>query len=141
MSGKGFSGKNGTVKYGSGTSLLEVTKWSFEPKTNVPKYASNATGGFKTGVAGVRDSSGKVEIKVPSDTGLPLQDGDSVTLQLHVDATGSNYFSVPAIISGMPVDCDVDGGEIVGATYNFEGNGAWTGYGILAQGGGSGSGT
>ena len=139
---KGFSGKYGTVKYstgtgltltGSGTVLYEVTGWDFDPKSAIPKHASNYTAGFKSGVAGTRDSSGKIEVVIPSNASGMLQDGDSVVLALHADASGSNYFLVPALIEGAPVAVNVDSGDAVKVTFNFQGDGAWTGYGIFAH--------
>ena len=128
----GFSGKLGTVKVGN-VAIAEVTGWTFEPKVNVPKYDSNDTGGFKAAVAGVKDSSGKIEIKMDSDGNIPWEPGDSATLILQVDNTGNNAYTVPAIVSTSPVEVDINDGEIVGATFNFEGNGAWNASGICAK--------
>lgn len=126
-----ISGKNGNVKVGL-NNVVEVTKWTFDPQCAVPKYNSNNTSGYKTGVAGVFDGKGTVEVKLDTASSLDFLVGQSVTLELHVDATGSNYYSVPAIISGAPIACDIDGGEIVGVTYAFEATGQWTPNGAVA---------
>ena len=126
-----ISGKSGTVKAGAST-VAEVTKWTFDPQCAVPKYNSNNTGGYKTGVAGVFDGKGTVEVKLDPAVTLDFLVGQSVTLELHIDDTAANYYSVPAIISGAPIECDIDGGEIVGVTYNFEASGAWTANGAVA---------
>ncbi len=126
-----ISGKAGTVLVGA-TPWLEVTKWTFEPSCAVPKYASNNTNGYKAGVAGVFDGKGTIEVKLDSSGGVDALPGASVTLVLQVDAGGTNKYTVPAIIASAPISCDIDGGEIVALTYNFEANGAWTAGGALA---------
>ena len=126
-----ISGKNGTVKVGV-SDVFEVTKWSFDPQCAVPKYNSNKTGGYKTGVPGVFDGKGTIEVRLDTANSLDFLVGNSVTLLLHVDETGSNYYSVPAIISGAPIEVDIDGGEVVGVTYAFEASGAWTANGAVA---------
>ena len=126
-----ISGKNGTVKVGA-TDVFEVTKWTFDPQCAVPKYNSNNTGGYKTGVPGVFDGKGTVEVKLDETNTLDFLVGATPTLLLHVDDSGSNFYSVPAIISGAPIECDIDGGEIVAVTYAFEANGAWTANGAVA---------
>ena len=136
----GFSGKTGTTKKG-GSEFYEVNSWNFNPSTNVPKYASNLTGGFKRGISAVRDSNGTVEVKIQENASMPFHDGDQIALELHGDDSGNNYIEVTAIISGTPINVDIDNGEPVSATYNFEGSLAWTGHGIFSSGGGSSSGT
>lgn len=131
MSGRGFSGVGGDVKVG-GSAVAEVASWSFEPKVAVPKYVSNATAGYKAAVAGAKDGSGKVEVVLPSDGNVPWGIGDSVTLVLHLDASGSNYLSVPAIIESAPIEVKLDGESIVSITYAFQSNGAWTEAGIMS---------
>ena len=138
MTAAGFHGKSGKVMVGAATKA-EVRSWSFEPKCGVAKYASTDTGGFKAGVAGIRDSSGKIECALPAGGAIQFADGDAVTLLLHVDNTGNNYFSVPAIISGSPVELKIEEDQVVSVTFNFEGAGAWTGYGICSTSGGSSS--
>lgn len=126
-----ISGKDGTVKV-SATDLLEVTKWTFDPQCNISKYASNNTAGYKAAVGGVMDGNGTIEVKLDTANSLDLLAGSSATLDLHVDATGSNYYSVPALIARAPIAVDIDRGEVVGATYHFETNGAWTSNGAVA---------
>lgn len=139
MSGKGYSGKNGTVFSGTGdsatatTELFEVVKWTLDPTAAVHKYNSNKTGGHKRAVAGVRDTKGTIEIKVCEDMGPQLAAGQAVSLRLVADSDSpSDHFHIShAIIAGTPVDCDVDNGEIVSMTYNFEASGI-EGAGIFA---------
>lgn len=130
-----FSGINGTVKHGSpaSDSGIIVHGWTFNPTTTVHKRSHNQSGGFKAAVSGARDSSGSIMVSIDGSGNLPFHDNDEVTLQLHVDGTGQNYFEVPAIIESTPVELDIDDGQIVGGTFTFQGNGPWTGHGILSK--------
>lgn len=130
-----FSGINGTVKFGSpaSDSGIIVHGWTFNPSTAVHKRSHNQSGGFKAAVAGARDSSGTIMVSLDKNGHFPFHDNDDITLQLHVDDSGSNYFSVPAIIESTPVELDIDDGQIVGGTFAFQGNGPWTGHGICSK--------
>lgn len=125
------SGKQGTVKIGT-ADLVEVTKWTFDAKSAVSQWASNSSSGYKKSVDGVRSASGTIEVKVDTAGTMDLVAGSSATLLLHVDATGSNYYSVPAVVSASALECDINDGEVVSATYSYEANGEWTPNGALA---------
>lgn len=143
MTAKGFSGKGGTVHTGTAdgasasTKICEVVKWTLEQSVAVNKYHSNCTDAHKRAVAGVRDTKGTIEIKVDKDAGPGLVVGDEVALRLGTDSDGGsgaaiNYFHIKhAVISSTPIECDVEDGNIVGMTYNFEASDC-TGYGIYA---------
>jgi len=127
----GFSGHDGTVKIAAGDStptseLIEVKKWTFEPKSANPAVCTNQTDGFKSRVHGVRDGTGTIDVIAPEATIPPFVDGDHVTLDL-IDGHGA-HFIIPAIIESMPYQCDIDGGEFVGYAYNFAITGAWYMY-------------
>ena len=121
-----FSGKNGSVKVGL-TAVAEVTKWSFNPTSNNPSWASNAVAGFKQRVAGVQDGSGSFDFKLKDATDWALfAPGVSLTLTL-VTGGSSLDFTVPAVIDGVNLECDIDSGEVVGGSADFSCNGAWSG--------------
>lgn len=135
---RGFSGKYGTVKLtsvgeGSELEIYEILDWKFQPKSNIPKFASNRTGGWKSGVPGIRDSAGNFTIKIPKDDQgyPPLEDGDVVLLDLHVDQTGQNYIKVVAIIESGDIDVNINEGDAVGGTVSWQGIDAWQGFGIF----------
>lgn len=139
MSGKGFSGKDGSCFHGTAggaatTKTLEVVNWSFDPNVAVAKYNSNATGGHKYAVAGVRDSSGEIEIRVDGEDGTQLGPGDKVSLRLVVspaDGGSFNGFEIAeAVIEGAPVEVDIDNGEVVSVTYAFQSSG-YRGVGLF----------
>ena len=125
MAGLGISGKSGDVKIGA-TSICEIRKWSFNPKSNNPAYASNKTSGYKRRVPGVKDGSGSLEgAWDPASPAISvIEVGTEVTLLLYITAT-QNY-SVPSVIDSFKLDVDVDEGEIVSWTADFSTNGAWT---------------
>lgn len=124
-----MSGKNGTLFLGE-NEVSPVTNWKLVATSDNPDYAANDTAGWKKRVAGVRDASGSFEVKVADDKQCPVEEGDSVSLALHLDATGDNYYEVPAIIDKISVDVDINKGEIVACIVEFSGNGAVVRHGI-----------
>ena len=121
-----FSGKDGLVKIG-GTTLAEITNWNLTTTSSNPSYASSATSGHKTRVAGVKDFSGSIEYKI--DAADPIsgdfKDGDSVTLLLYLNAT--DFFSCPSMIDDQQWGgVDIDDGEVVGGSASFSATAALT---------------
>ncbi len=134
-----LSGKNGTLYIGD-DEVTPVSNWKLSITGNNPHYVANDTGGWRKRAAGAKDCSGSFEVKVQQGGNCPVEQGDSITLKLHVDDTGDNYYQLPAIIDRIDVDVDISQGRIVAQAVNFSGNGAITSYGVLAKAGeGSGS--
>lgn len=127
-----LSGKDGTLYLGT-EEVTPVTNWRLEKTSANKPYAANDTGGAKKRVPGVRDSAGSFEIKAADSANVPVDEGDAVTLKLHVDGSGANYYEVPAVIDRLRVDVDINEGEIVAYVIDFSGNGAITAHGILAK--------
>lgn len=132
----GFSGKGGYVKAGS-TQVAEVTKWNFKATSNNPAWASSDTAGYKTRVAGVKDGSGSLEMKVDRTSLFlaTLTEGTLVTLHLYAEehfdtatppVEDSKKWDIPAIIDDYDINVDIDGGEAVSVTVAFSTVGAWT---------------
>jgi hypothetical protein len=121
----GISGKDGSVLVAS-TPVAEITKWTFNAKSNNPAWASSDSAGYKKRVAGVKDGSGSIEMKYdPSNSFLAQADvGTSATLKLYINAT--KFFSVPAIFDSYDFEVDLDDGDVVGVSADFSANGAWT---------------
>jgi hypothetical protein len=127
------SGKFGKLHF-NGSEILEITEWSLDIKNISEKYASSSTGGWKTSRQGVSDSSGSFSYKMDHDTGdaihnkIPFDDADGMgfegDLLLYVDAT--NYYTVPALIGSFRVQVDIDNGNVVGGSADFEGTGPIT---------------
>jgi hypothetical protein len=134
-----LSGKNGTLYVGE-DEITPVSNWRLRVTSDNPDYAANDTGGWKKRAAGVKDCSGSFDVKVEDAGNCPVEEGDTVALKLHVDATGENYYDVPAIIDEIEVNVDINEGRIVAFAIDFSGNGAITAHGVLAKAGaGSGS--
>jgi hypothetical protein len=117
-----ISGKSGFVKVGDAT-VAEVTKWSFIKQAASSRYASSSSGGFKRSIAGVKSGSGQIEFKFDMAADSPLVEGAAVTLLLYLDAT--HFYSVPAIVTRVEVEVNIDSGDVIGGTANFDTDGAW----------------
>ena len=124
-----LSGKTGTLFLGA-SEVTPVSNWKLVTTSNNPDYAANDTGGWKQRAAGVRDSSGTFELKATDKNPCAVQEGDSPTLELHLDHGGANYYEVPAIIDKISVDVDVNKGQIVAYVVEFSGNGAVVRHGL-----------
>lgn len=122
------SGRAGSVLVGSAVQG-EVTKWTFESSSQIHKFATNVTAGYKAGVAGPTDGKGTIETKIAAD--VIFKSGQAVTLILQ-GPTVTDVITCPALIASCSVEVDIDTGNAIGATYNFETNGAWTSGGIFA---------
>ncbi|HUT94871.1 MAG TPA: hypothetical protein VMY37_35765 [Thermoguttaceae bacterium] len=125
-----ISGKDGTLKLGD-TEVTRVTQWKIEKTSGARAYTANDTGGAKKRVAGVKDCSGRFEIKAGDSDAVPVEEGDVVTLQLHVDDSGANYYEVPAIVDTIRAEVDISEGKTVAHVVAFSGNGPIVPHGIL----------
>ena len=129
-----LSGKEGTLLLGD-TQVGEITHWRIERIRRHRDYVANDTGGAKKRVAGVKDCSGRFEIKATDTDPLPVEEGNTVTLNLHVDASGANYYEVPALIDAIRTDVDISQGEVTEHVVSFSANGPVNPHGILAPSG------
>jgi hypothetical protein len=129
-----ISGKDGTL-YASDVEVAQMTRWRIEKTVRHKAYTANDTGGARKRVAGARDCTGRFEIQLTESGNVPVEEGDAVTLELHVDDSGNNYYEVPAVIDAIRAATDVSEGETVSLSIDFSGNGPITAYGILAGSG------
>jgi len=127
-----FSGKNGTLFIDS-TEVTPVSNWTLSVTSDNRSYAANDTAGWKRRVAGIRDSRGTFECMLDDAGNVPVDEGDAVTLKLQVDASGDNYYTVPAVIDKIDVECNLTDGEVLALIVEFSGNGALTKAGIVAK--------
>jgi len=127
-----FSGKSGTL-YIDAAEVTPVSNWSLSVTSDNRTYAANDTAGWKRRVAGVRDCRGTFECMLDDEGNVPCFEGDAVTLQLHVDDSGSNYFTVPAVVDRIDVECNIQDGEVLALHIEFSGNGAVTRSGVVAK--------
>jgi len=127
-----ISGKDGTLHLGD-AEVTQVTNWRIEKTSAGKAYTANDTGGSRKRVAGVKDCSGRFEIKATDSTNVPVEEGDSVTLRLHVDDSGANYYDVPAIVDAVRAHVDISEGKTIAYVVTFSGNGPITAYGVLQK--------
>ena len=133
-----ISGKDGTL-FASDTEVTQLTHWRIEKSVRHKAYTANDTGGSRKRVAGARDCTGRFEIQLTESGNVPVEEGDAVTLELHVDDSGNNYYEVPAVIDRVRAETDVSEGKTVAQSIDFSGNGPIAAFGILAGTGGSSS--
>lgn len=126
------SGKDGTLCLDD-TEVTPVVNWRIEKRCAGKAYVANDTGGAKKRVAGAKDCSGRFEIKATTSGSVPVEEGDAVTLKLHIDGSGDNYYHVPAVIDTIRVAVRIDTGSVPGYRITFHGNGPVTAHGILEK--------
>jgi len=126
-----ISGKNGTLYVGA-NEITPVSNWKLAVTGSQRDYAANDTGGWRRRVAGAKDCCGSMEISVAEGGHCPVETGDAVTLKLHVDDTGNNYYHVEALIGRIGAETNIKNGEVVVQRIDFAGNGGVTPHGVLA---------
>ncbi len=127
-----LSGKDGTLYLGE-NEVAAVTNWRLARVSLTKPYVANDTGGARRRLPGARDSSGSFAVQADDSGNAPVEEGDAVTLALHVDGSGDNYYEVPAVIDRVRVEVDISEGRIVGHLVDFSGDGPITAHGILAK--------
>lgn len=125
-----FSGKNGSIKYDSGggtyANILDCTGWSFERSIEVKSYASCSTSGFTAKVTGMKSGSGELRGYMDGTNHIStyIDEGDELTVRLFLNAT--KYHSVPMVITSVSEEVNIEDGDLVAWTANFENNGSWS---------------
>jgi len=127
-----LTGKDGTLRLDE-TEVLHVTSWQIEKTAATKAYAANDTGGARGRVAGVKDCTGRLEIKATDSRNIPLAEGDTVALALHADGSGQNYYGLSAIIDAVRVEVDISEGKPVAYLIRFSGSGPITAHGVLGK--------
>ena len=127
-----ISGKDGTLKLGD-AEVTQVTNWRIEKTRDNKAYTANDTGAARKRVPGASDCSGRFEIKATASGHVPVEEGDTVMLELHVDDSGENYYEVPAIVDVIRADVDISEGKTVAHLVAFSGNGPIIAHGILQK--------
>lgn len=119
------SGKLGKITIGS-SDLAHVRNWRLNLTSNNKKYASSGTAGHERTTKGA--FGGTVSFDLVLDHADRIEErikvGDLATLQLYVDET--NYFEVPARISSMDNEVQIEEGEPPTIAVEADCHGAWT---------------
>ena len=129
-----LSGKSGTLYVGAGE-VTPVSNWKLRITSNHRTYTANDTGGWRRRAAGAKDCSGSFRVSVTESGNCPVEEGDSVTLKLHVDGSGENYYEVEVIVDRIEIETNLHGGDVLTFEVTFSGNGSLTPHGVLATGG------
>lgn len=127
-----LSGKSGTLKLAGGV-VAPITNWKLVQATAAKFYAANDTGGAYRRLRSVEDSSGSFECQVTHGGRCPVERGENVVAQFHVDGSAENYYQAPVIIDAVEVECDIGTGRLVAFAIQFSGDGPVTAHGILAR--------
>jgi hypothetical protein len=112
-----LSGKDGTLTVG-GAEETPILDWRLRTSANMGKFAANDTGGWKGGVAGVKDSSGSFNMNdKPS-----FNEGDEIALVLY---SGQDIYTLDtALIESIEAVVDVNDGPPVAFAVTFQGTSA-----------------
>lgn len=124
------SGHYGSIKISS-SSLTECQGWTFKRTVTDHQYRSCGTIGadgkvYTKRVVGGSDATGTIKgLQDPAD---PIEnylvEGSSITLRLYW--TAAKYYNVPALITSLDVEADMDSGVPVPWSADFGANGQWT---------------
>jgi hypothetical protein len=127
-----LSGKDGTLYIGN-DEIAPVSNWKLRIASGQRAYVANDTNGWKKRAPGAKDCSGSFEVRVSEDGNCPVEEGDAVTLKLHVDDIGENYCQLEAFIDRISVEADIGEGQPVALAVEFSANGSVTRHGVLAS--------
>ena len=127
-----LTGKDGTLRLG-GAEVLHLASWQIEKTAATRAYTANDTGGARARVAGVKDCTGRLEIKATDSGKVPLAEGDVVALSLVADDSGRNYYELSAVIDAVRVEVDISDAKPVAYLVRFSGSGPITAHGVLGK--------
>lgn len=119
--------QDGKVQFNA-IELADVLSWSLSNNSDNPSYVSSESGGETLRVEGNKDWSATVSLLLNDGDDLALQVGDSALLELFTSdvAAKGGKWSGTGRVSSVEPETDINGNAIVGATVNFESNGAIT---------------
>ena len=121
------SGAAGKVTFGSGNTFVDgVSNWKMEPKSgeeDITAFKTTNDAAWKRFASKLKEATGSITLSYVdlADTGqLALWNavgGAAQAARFYVNA--SHYFSCNIIITGFPIDANVDGIVGKGATVSF----------------------
>lgn len=133
-----FNGCEGTIYDAAGpTELLGISMWKFSESVKNEDYADNTTGcSTKTNI-GPKTTTVDIDVNLQDGAGKglpPLVTGNEYDLQLHIDATGNNYFEGSVVVLEMTdYEVNIAEGSLVSASYSCKVQGELTGQGTLSS--------
>lgn len=127
-----LSGKDGTL-FVDGLEATAVTNWRLLQRNNAKTYTANDTGGWRRRVEGVHDCRGQFQLIVADSGRVPVRAGQAVALRLNLDASGANFYEVPARIKTVRLAVEISESTLVPLVVTFAGNGPVVAGGVLAS--------
>lgn len=116
-----ISGVGGLVANGA-SNITGISKWSIASKSsNLQSLITSASAGAPVRVAGNDDWNGSYEGGGPIPGVVP---GESITFKGSID--GVKGVSGAAIVDGVTINWDIEGGKPISHSVRFSGNGALT---------------
>lgn len=125
--GDTISGKDMTVKYGSGGANVanHAGKWQIKKEAVNSEFATNSTAGWFKGQTGAKKWSGSLHVKLHDGAALEFTVGSTVEMQFHQDA--SSYYSGSIVITEVnDGEVDAESGDPLSVDITFMGHGALT---------------
>jgi hypothetical protein len=126
--GNGISGNLGNLRSGiepGAVDIDEIKKWSWTMKSNVGKYSSNKTGGYKKSIGGTREGSGSADCVWDPENPPTDQFVVGIGELLNLQTTAGQRFVVPCVIANIKVDVDLDSGDPETWSFDWEADEAW----------------
>ena len=125
-------GSHGTLRIGS-NELTPLLRWKLTLIGRNLEYLTNHGGAWTQRAAGTKDCAGSFALHAAADGHCPVDVGEAVTLELHADDSGENYYQVPAIVDRIAVEAEIGEGRPLAYAVDFSGNGRFTAHGALAS--------
>ena len=125
MANKPITGNDGNVNFG-GSDILQVRGWTFSDSSDNKAFVSSATAGQTRRVKANQDWTASVTIFFEDGKPPPnVAKGDIGELELETaQASGvGGKYAGQGIVASVEPEVDVEGGELIGATINFEADG------------------
>ena len=135
--GAPLTGKDATFKQGGVALDVDVVGWTFDPKENEVRFASDKTSGHKVGYGSVKDFDAGVTVVMPLTGALPFGVGSTFVAQFHGDDSGNNYIQATVEVTGVPLVGDINEGQDVERTYALMPRGPAVYFGLYWWGAGS----
>ena len=117
-----FTARNGTVNFGGVVS--DVTNIQYDDQGNASEYASSSTSGWFKKTAGNKKLTGSFDFKHQSGTAVPFKANATGTLT--ITKTSGDTISGPIMVINVPTQINIESGEAVAGTVNFESDGQWS---------------
>ena len=124
------SGREASIQMdtGGGTfeNIIDCSRWTMTRKVKVYPYASCSTNGNTARITGTRDATGTLEGYTDDALHIStfIQEGDAVALRLYLNAV--NFWDVPAVITEVSEEANVEEGSILKWTASWEADGTYT---------------